>query len=303
MEPRYPIYIPSKGRWRKSQSLTANFLLKDGVDFRLVVEPQDRQVYADRFGDDKLIVLPWDNPPGTPDGLIKARNFIKEHSIAAGHVRHWQLDDNIIEIRRWYKGRRIPCDAGPALRATEDFVDRYENVAVAGLNYQMFCITPTAPPFYLNVHVYSCTLVLNSIPNRWRLNYNDDTDLCLQVLADGWCTVLMNVFMANKIRTMKVKGGNTDALYQGDGRLRMARTLERKWPEVVSTDRRFERPQHVVRDQWRRFDTPLKRRTDIDWSKIEGTTNEYGMTLAQNADEIKSPAIKGLLDEFGKAKP
>lgn len=40
------------------------------------------------------------------------------------------------------------------------------------------------------VHVYSCTLILNSIEQRWRLLYNDDTDLCLQVLAAGWCTIL-----------------------------------------------------------------------------------------------------------------
>lgn len=292
--PRYPIYVPSKGRYENC--LTAKFLMADGVDFRVVVEPAERDHYAAVVGAERLLVLPWDNPPGTPDGLIRARNWIKEHAIAAGAVRHWQLDDNIMEVRRWWRGRRIPCASGPAFAATEDFVDRYENVAIAGLNYQMFCISPTAPPFYLNVHVYSCTLVLNSIPHRWRLPYNDDTDMCLQVLSDGWCTVLVNAFMANKLRTMVAKGGNTDALYQGDGRLRMARSLERMWPGVVTTRRRFGRPQHVIKDAWKKFDTPLKRRESI---ALPTEPNEYGLSLVQ-VDEVVAPGIQRLLDEEGR---
>jgi hypothetical protein len=106
------------------------------------------------------------------------------------------------------------------------------------------------------------------MPYRWRLLYNDDTDLCLQVLSGGLCTVLFNAFLVQKLGTMVVPGGNTEDLYQNDGRLRMARALERVWPGVVTTDRRFQRPQHVVKDAWRKFDTPLVRRTDLDWDEV-----------------------------------
>lgn len=294
--PRYPIYIPSKGRSTTCQ--TAKCLMEDGVPFKLVVEPAEHDVYARVVGDDRVLTLPWDNPPGTPDGLIKARNWIKAHSIEGGHARHWQLDDNITEFRRWYRGWRIPCNAAPALRVAEDFVDRYENVAVAGLNYQMFCIDPKAPAFYLNVHVYSCTLILNAIPQRWRLAYNDDTDLCLQVLAAGWCTVLLNAFMANKMRTMKLKGGNTDALYRGDGRLRMARSLERVWPGVVKTERRFQRPQHVVKDNWARFDTPLKRKAGVPAPR---GVDEFGMVLNQIRPPKGGSRVARAVREYEKA--
>jgi hypothetical protein len=149
------------------------------------------------------------------------------------------------------------------------------------------------PPFYLNHRVYSCLLIKNDLPYRWRGRYNEDTDLCLQVLANGWCTVLINAFMIKKVRTMTMKGGNAAELYKGDGRLKMARSLERMWPGVVTVDRRFKRPQHVV--DWSKFDTPLKLKPDavIPDEKI----NEYGMKLTQ-VKAVRSAALRELLKEW-----
>ena len=92
-----------------------------------------------------------------------------------------------------------------------------------------------------------------------------------------------------------MKGGNTDILYKGDGRLKMARSLERVWPGVVSVDRRFNRPQHVVKDSWKKFDTPLIRRKDIDWDKLE--PNNYGLKLKQVLPTVKSKELQKLLQE------
>lgn len=294
MTPRYPIYIPSKGR--AGVGLTAKCLQRDGIPFYLVVEPQEYDAYGAAFGCDHVLTLPFSNR----GSVIPARNWIMEHSIAAGFERHWQLDDNIRVFYRLYRGERIPCESGIALAVCEDFADRYENIAIAGLNYKMFGV-PTGkgmPAFHLNSRVYSCSLVNNSIPHRWRGRYNEDTDLCLQVLADGWCTVLVNAFLVDKIRTMVIKGGNTAELYQGDGRLKMARALERMWPGVVTTNRRFQRPQHIVKDDWRRFDTPLKLKEGIDLSAAK--PNEYGMTLNQVAPEIKSEDMRKIVRRYNK---
>jgi len=285
---RYPIYIPTKGR--AEHCLTANFLTKDGVPFWLVVEEQEAEEYGKRYGMDKLLILPFRD-----QGLVAARNWIKDHATAAGVKRHWQLDDNLHHAMRIYKGKRTYVDSNIAFTVLEDFVDRYENVAIAGLAYEMFVPEHTPVPFYLNVHVYSCTLLLNSIPYRWRQRYNDDTDICLQVLAGGWCTVLLNAFMVHKARTMSLKGGNTP-IYQGDGRLTMAKSLERIWPYVVTTRRRFRRPQHVIRRGWGGFDTPLKRRTDIDWDHLP-PVDEYGMKLVQVAPVVKSERLKRMLQD------
>ena len=283
-KPRYPVYVISKGRYENCP--TAKFLIEDKVDFFLVVEPQEKHEYAARYGAERILVLPFSN---LGLGSIPARNFCWEHSKKNGHFRHWILDDNISKVRRLNKGKRLACNANYAFVATEDFTDRYENIAIAGLNYTFFAITKM-PPFYLNCHVYSTLLIRNDLDYRWRGRYNEDTDLCLQVLSGGWCTVLMNAFLIDKMATMTMKGGNSDILYKGDGRLVMARSLERVWPGVVTVDRRFKRPQHVVKNAWKGFDTQLIRRKDIDWDNLK--SNNYGMKLRQVKDEVKSEELQ-----------
>ena len=291
---KYPVYVISKGR--ADCCLTARLLVRDRVPFRLVVEPQEADAYAAEFGRELLLVLPFSN---LGLGSIPARNFVWEHSKSAGAERHWILDDNILGMWRRWKARRFPCEAGPALSAAETFVDRYENIAVAGLNYYMFSANRMKqPPFVTNCHVYSCLLIKNDIPQRWRGRYNEDTDLCLQVLSAGMCTVLFNAFLVWKMTTMTMKGGNSAELYKGDGRLKMARSLERAWPGVVETKRRFQRPQHVVKDSWRKFDTPLIRRKDIDWDALAAAgDDERGMVLRQREGrETKNPTLRRLIE-------
>ena len=293
--PRYPIYIPSKGRY--DNCLSAIALKEDGVPFRLVVEKEEAEFYSERFGEENVYILPFSNQ----GSVIPARNWCKEHSKAEGHKRHWQLDDNVMDFYRFYKGKRIRCEAGVAFRAVEDFTDRYTNIAVSGMNYTMFAISKGLTPFFLNCHVYSISLILNETEHKWRGRYNEDTDMCLQVLADGWCTVAFNAFLANKQRTMVMKGGNTTEIYDGDGRLKMARSLERMWPNVTSVGRRFQRPQHVVRNQWRNFDTPLKRRTDIDWDNLPRIDN-YGLELKQKGEEVRSSHLKNLMSQHNTSE-
>jgi hypothetical protein len=291
--PRYPVFVPSKGRHATAgDRMTVGRLLSDGVPFRLVVEPAEEHAYRERYPSADVLVTPRDEMR-----LLGVRNWIREVSIDEGHERHWQLDDNIKDFRRLYRGHRIPVDAGVALRVCEDFTDRYTNIGVSGLNYQTFVRGSTPTPFWHNVYVYSTSLIWNRMPYRWRALYNDDTDLCLQVLAGGLCTVALNLFMANKAPTMVVKGGNTDDLYQGDGRLRMARSLQRQWPYVVETKRRFGRPQHVIKGAWRGFDTPLIRRDDLDWEHLP-RLDEYGLRLDQVADEIESPTMRRLVERY-----
>lgn len=289
--PRYPVYVPSKGR--AHAPYTARFLMRDGIDFRMVIESNEFDDYAAVVGAERLLVLPFRDR-----GLVAARNWIREHSISNGDARHWQIDDNVRDVQRLYRGKRLPAHSGVAMRVCEDFTDRYTNIGVSGLNYRTFAQPTIQQPFYLNCKVYSYTLVNNQMPYHWRMAYNDDTDLCLQVLSAGLCTVTLNIFMADKLETMRVRGGNTDDLYQGDGRLRMSRSLERVWPHVVETRRRFDRPQHVIRGHWRRFDTKLIRRDDIDFDALPAI-DEYGLQLVQKTGVVRSAQLRQLLADAG----
>lgn len=289
MKPRWPIYIPSKGR--AGQMFTARMFDRDGVPYRVVVEPS--QVEAYRAYRDRLLVLPEDG-----GGLVYSRNWIKDHSREAGEERHWQFDDDIQYISHLYRGFRIRCDAGVALAACEDFVDRYENVALASLNSEFFIVSMHGvaaqrwPPFYLNGRCYTVFLILNSTANRFRYRYNEDTDMSLQILADGWCTVLFNAFLIKTMETMSAGGGQTP-IYVNDGRLRMSRQLERVWPGVVKTKRRFGRPQHQVAAHWKKFDTPLRLKPGVDLSKIQ--PNDYGLRLREVAP-VRSANLRRLLE-------
>src|SRR5205085_5221157 len=127
------------------------------------------------------------------------------------------------------------------------------NVAISGPHYYMFAPTRSGakiPPVTLNTRVYSCSLINNDMPHRYRDVYNDDTDICLRALKDDWCVLLFNAFLCLKAVTMTLKGGNTP-LYGGDGRLKMAESLKRQHPDCVTITKKWGRFQHHV--DYRKF--------------------------------------------------
>lgn len=244
MNPRHPIYIPSKGRW--DRQLTANRLSAMGVPFRVVVEPLEAEAYAAKIGREHLLVLPFDN---LGQGSIPARNWIWEHAISEGHSSHWVIDDNVTRFYRLNFNRRIPVASGTIFSAVERFVERYENIAFAGLNNLAFAPDrqPNIAPFTLNTRIYSMTLIRNDLPYRWRGRHNEDTDICLRALKDGWCTVQFNAFLGDKATTMTMRGGNTDTVYaDGDHRREFAESLVRQHPDVASVVWKFGRWHHQV---------------------------------------------------------
>lgn len=276
MNTTYPVYILSKGR--ANNCLTARLFIDDGLDHFLVVEKQEYKQYREKYKNSEILILPSD---ASGRGAVPIRNWIWNHSQKSGFKRHWEFDDNIRDIRRLHKGKRIPISSVTALNILEDFTNRYSNIGISGFNYQMFVINDENKPYRVNCHIYSAMLINNEMPFRWRLRYNADTDLCLQVLnSRKYCTVYFNILMANKMTTMKMAGGNTDR-YKGNGRLIMARLLEKVWPQYVETRLRFNRPQHII--NWKKhFNTPLIRRKDINWEEIKN--KKYKIKLNKVSD-------------------
>ena len=280
MNPKYPVYVISKGRWESR--LTVKALAARHIPYRVVIEPQEYNHYAMMIDHSVILVLPFSN---LGQGSIPARNWVWEHSLSEGHKRHWILDDNIKDFYRFNHGQRISVSDGSIFAAVEDFTDRYENVALSGMQYKMFAITSLTraikKPFLLNTRIYSCILIHNFIPYRWRGRYNEDTDLSLRALKDGWCTVLFYAFLADKVPTMTMKGGNTEALYKldggEDGRLLMAQSLQQQHPDVVTITKKWGRWQHHV--DYRPFKgNKLIRKSGV---VIPEGVNNYGMVLGK----------------------
>lgn len=245
MNPQFSIYIISKGRWERRQ--TAKTLDAMNCPYKIVVEPKEYEKYAQYISKEKIIVCPQ-NFSELGSGGIPVRNFVWEHSIKNGDKFHWILDDNIESIERYNNNLKIKCITPTPFRVIEDFVLRYDNIALAGMNYAIFCpASDGRQPIRFNERIYSCILVRNDINYRWRGRYNEDTDLSLRVLKDGWCTILFNSFLIGKRATMTQGGGNTDTIYNtGDKRKEFAESLQRQHPDVVKVVWRFNRWHHLV---------------------------------------------------------
>ncbi len=287
MHPKYPIYIISKGRWESR--FTSKALERMIVPYRIVIEPQEFDQYASVIDPVKILVLPFSN---LGQGSIPARNWVWEHSIGEGFARHWIVDDNIASFQRLNKSHRARVEDGCTFCWAEEFIDRYANIGLAGMQYTMFAVSECIyhgqrlPPFLLNTRIYSCILILNSLPQRWRGRYNEDTDLSLRVLKAGWCTVLFYAFLCSKQRTMTMTGGNTDELYRQDktmdGRWLMAESLRKQHPDVVKVVRKWGRWQHQV--DYRRFKrNKLKRKPGVE---IPQGVNNYGMVLRKRTSNV-----------------
>lgn len=277
LNPKYPVFIPTKGRY--DSRLTIKALEAIGVPFKAVVEPQEYDQYAAVVNPKSLLVLPHSDK-----GLVVTRNWIWDYAQNELQTPYfWTIDDNIIAFWRWNKNKKQRVKTGAIFQAIEDFVGRYKNVPISGMNYFMF-IKQKYPdaPIRLNTRVYSNMLIQTDVKDRYGNPYrnegfyNDDTDLCLRILKDGYCTILFNAFLIEKAVTMTVKGGMTPH-YQGDGRLKMAQELQRKHPDVTKIVYKWGRWQHEV--DYKPFKhNKLIKRPDV---VIPDEPNEYGMRLVR----------------------
>lgn len=248
--PQYPVYIVSKGRYDKT--LTADLFDNCGIKYLIAVEPQEYEQYCKKLGTDKVLKLPFYN---LGLGSFPARNFCWEHSIKNGFKRHWLFDDNIREWRKWTNGKRKKHEnINDALFYVEQFADK-NYINISGFEKLTFSVKPPLKPFKINCHVYSTLLIQNNLSYRWRLKYNEDIDLCLQVLHNGGSTASCVYYLAEKISTsVKQKGGNQTDLYKGNTPIKnllKAKMIQRVWPQYCKVVIRFNRHHHLI--NWKVF--------------------------------------------------
>lgn len=246
----FPVYIISKGRYENP--ITAKSFIKAGIDFLIAVEPQEYDLYCKSLGISRVLKLPFSN---LGIGSYPARNFCWEHAKQNGYKYHWLFDDNIRGLAKWINGKKKYIDD---INSGLVFVENYtkkNNIDINGFEYRYFVAKVPKKPFKNNCHVYSALLINNELPYRWRLKYNEDIDLCLQVLHNGGRTANCVYYMTNKTSTVaKLKGGNQTELYQGNApkkNLLKAKMIEAVWPQYTKTVIRFGRHHHLI--DWKQF--------------------------------------------------
>jgi hypothetical protein len=282
--------------------VTSKALSAMGVRHTIIVEPQEVSAYRAAIAKLGLLAevleldmrfkdryeLCDDLGLSRSTGPGPARNFAWEHSKSLGHAWHWVMDDNIKAFYRLNNNLKVPTTNPAFWFAMEEFVLRYTNIAMAGPNYFMFASRKSKmPPFVTNTRIYSCNLIRNDVPYRWRGRYNEDTILSLDLLKASWCTVQFNAFLQEKMETQKLKGGNTDEFYHAEGTrvggqkyaaggtTAKSEMLARVHPDVAKVAWRFRRVHHVV--DYKPFKgLALKRRDDFESA---AAVNNFGMQL------------------------
>lgn len=273
IQPKYPIFIPSKGRWEYRWTMKA--FDEIGVKYSAVIEPQQFDEYARYIPQDQIIILPHSDK-----GLVVTRNWIWDYAKRQGYKKFWTFDDNIMKFWRWHLNSKVRVEVPNFLAAIEEWADRYTNIPIVGMNYFMFVKARNPDvPIRFNTRVYSNMLIETDIPYRNRGFYNDDTDLCLQILSDGFCTALFNAFLVEKRITMSQSGGMTPH-YEGDGRYKMALELQQRWPALVKITRKWGRWQHSVDYRPFKNNRPIRK----PGVEIPEGVNNYGMKLVKLND-------------------
>jgi hypothetical protein len=264
--PKYPIYVVSKNRG--DSRLTVKCLERLKIPYYVVIEPQNYGEYKCVIDPKKILVLPYSN---SGNGVGQSRNWVWEHSTQMGFKRHWVMDDNIVDFHRLYGNRILPIGDGGMFRVCEEFVDRFKNVPISGLQYDFFTIDKSPyPPFVLNSRIYSVLLIENSCPFRWRGRYNEDTILSLDVLKSkksnkslyendfdiktykdtNWsgdlCTIQFNCLLQQKSTTQKLGGGNSDEFYFKEGTYNKSKMLEVIHSDVSTVKYMYNRYHHMV---------------------------------------------------------
>lgn len=270
----FPIYIPSKGR--HDIRGTARLFDRLGLpNYTLIVEEYERAKYANKWGSDRVAVLPRvfqeefetcdEHGLSLPLGVGLARNFAWHLAEEAGAAWHWAIDDNQVALYRYDGTDYTIVTDGPKFFADmEKIITGYRNLGMAGPHDEKFIIRGESPKPAKNTRIYSFNAMRTDLPIRWRGRWNDDTILTLDMLTNRWCTLLFRHMLMDKAETWtsrensaELKGGCSDDFYRVAGTGPKSRLLARVYPHHVKVVQRFSRIHHFVDYRKHFSDIPL----------------------------------------------
>ena len=224
MKNKYPIYIPSKQR--DNHCLTAKELGFYNIDYKIVVEPQDYKLYGAVYSEKNLLLLDKNDM-----GLGYSRAFIKKYAEKNNEKYHWQMDDDLLFYKR-VNNKNIKFSIEKMIEEIESFVDCYSNIGIAALRNMVFAFS-LKNELSLNNQCCSCFLVKSNMKSQYAMDIIEDTDFSMQVLTEGFCTVIFNKLLYKNPPVNANKGGCSDG-NQYDRVAEFHSNLVGKWPNAFN---------------------------------------------------------------------
>lgn len=284
INPTYPVYVLSKGRWEKRKTIRALEEMK--CPYKVVIEEKEYDQYSKVIDPKNILTIPEEyfTKDETWGGGIPGRNFIWEHSVQEGHNKHWVVDDNINGFCRWNYNVKKKVKSGSFFKVMEDYAERYSNIGLLVPNYSSFVPSSLGVLLqYRNSKCYSCILINTELldkelEERWRGKYNEDVDLCFRVLEKGIPTLVFNNFTCNKETSGTNKGGNTDTIYQGGTH----EGYQKKLDEIVN---RWKHTEYIKITTKKHVDA--RPHFSIDWKKHFGWVGKPKLKEEYKLEELK----------------
>lgn len=230
---KYPIFVISFNRAKNHT--TSKILAEYHVPHFLILHKEQIKEYKKYFNDwqkkfttilefddsYKLNYETCDNIPHTVKnaGSGAERNFAWDYSIKLGAKAHWLMDDNILSFR-YITGICKRNNTYVRKKATkeifwqlfgkaETFFDKYKNLLMIELTQADFCINTAKLAYMLNTRCFSCNLIWNNMPIRWRGRYNEDVILSYDIMTSGYCIAsYRGGLLKMKQSTRSAVGGN-----------------------------------------------------------------------------------------------
>ena len=221
---RHPVWVCSKNR--PGAPLFA-LLAEHGLRCTIVVEPQDRDLYAERLPGMTRFTLAEDDR-----GLAYARQGALDAVRATRIGRYWMLDDDISRFYVARGGRNQPVPPGDALSLGEQAAHHY-GAGVAALEYSQF--SWSARPGQISRDSYcDCCVLIDSgtlADYRQELPLKVDRDFALQVIAAGEHTVRLRDTSFQVPKNGSNKGGLHDRYADGIEAI-ASRRMQELWPGI-----------------------------------------------------------------------
>lgn len=223
----WPIIIPSKGR--PDQPLFRK-LEVEGLDFTILIEPQDVGKYTEHIAPARLMALDHNDM-----GLAYSRNWTLEIARERGYRWFWVLDDDITGFYRTIGNRCVGDTAKAILYEAQALIQSMPNVGQAALEYQQFAWSAKrqfAVNSYCDVAVAINTVKTHGLQYDTTVNLKEDRDFTLQVLNAGFDTVRCCRLSFGAPKNGSNKGGLFDE-YRSGREAQASQLMEKKWGRKI----------------------------------------------------------------------